>query len=320
MKNFHAAMTRPFLHPLARYKSYGRSAVRAAVYWWIDRSTLTETRAAYWLTQFKRWPAIFDEDPYTRSVLIAPNTRMRVGLVDFIERNLALYRSWDAKVLGVLEQHLKPGDTFIDIGANIGYFTLMGSRLVGEKGCVIALEPSIRALAKLTQNLRMNDTKNVILLSLACGKSKNLKSLYQASIHNIGETSMSTHMGTAPTETIISLPLDDILQQLNIMPSMIKIDIEGYEFEALQGMSNILKNFRPTIVTEITPRWLEAQGRTAGDVHDYMDQHGYDCFLIGEDGSWTHAMFAKDLATIDGQAEVLFLARDLKSAEVTVGP
>ena len=289
------------------FKRRGRAIVRALAYDRIDRLPLTERRADHWREQFKRWPAIFDEDPYKRLVTIAADTKMEVGLSDFIERTLAIRGEWDGKVLNVLKQRLGPGDVFVDVGANVGYFSLIASRLVGDQGIVFTFEPSPRALEKLISNLRRNNIENVVLFSTACGYKVELHRLNQASWHNIGASSFCGHIGSEATENVPVLPLDNLLGGLDIAPSLIKIDVEGYEFEALRGMVEILVRHRPEVLMEITPRWLRDQGHEPIDVHAFMSPLGYEALLVGE-GGLLKPLRPDDFQVLEGQEEVLFKA------------
>jgi len=291
---------------LAYPKRFGRATVRFLVYNWIDNIDLTEKQALYWLGVFKRWPAIFDESPYKRMVSVADGKTIEVGLFDFIERTLAVYGEWDRKVLNVLRQRLSAGSVFVDIGSNIGYFSLVASSLVGETGVVFALEPSRRPLKKLIANLDRNDIQNVILVSLACGSNKSIATLNRASHHNSGASSLLSHVGKGAKEQVIVLPVDSFFTDLGIHVDLIKIDVEGYEFEVLRGMRETLLRQRPEVLTEVSPHWLVESGCGVVDLYKMMDEIKYKAFNVDDDGSLTKLEY-EDFATLDGQQEVLFL-------------
>ena len=135
---------------LRRLKNFAKFAIRNLVYHHIDNQSLTHEKVDFWVKQFKQWPVIFSPE-YTRKVEICANTFMRVGLVDYLQRCVAINGVWDEKVLQVLTTWLREGDTFYDVGANVGYFSLIASRLVADSGRVVAFEPSLRALCQLTR-------------------------------------------------------------------------------------------------------------------------------------------------------------------------
>lgn len=291
---------------LAYPKRFGRASVRFLVYHWIDQIDLTEKQALYWLGVFKRWPAIFDESPYKRMVSVSDRITIEVGLSDFIERTLAVYGEWDRKVLNVLRQRLSAGSVFVDIGSNIGYFSLVASSLVGETGVVFALEPSLRPLKKLIANLDRNDIQNTILVSLACGSNKSIATLNRASHHNSGASSLLSHVGKGAKEKVIVLPIDSFFADLGIRADLIKIDVEGYEFEVLCGMRETLLRQRPEVLTEVSPHWLVESGCGVVDLYKMMDEIKYKAFNVDDDGSLTKLEY-EDFAALEGQQEVLFL-------------
>jgi hypothetical protein len=109
----------------------------------------------------------------------------RAFLDERIERQLLTTGIWAPPVNGVLDAYLAPGGTFVDVGANIGYFTLVGSLLVGDRGTVIAVEPSTRDLRKLTHHLTLNPCANVTVLSVGAGEADGLQELSWATETNI---------------------------------------------------------------------------------------------------------------------------------------
>ena len=194
----------------------------------------------------------------------------------------------------------------MDIGSNIGYFSLVASSLVGETGVVFALEPSRRPLKKLIANLDRNDIQNIILVSLACGSNKSIATLNRASHHNSGASSLLSHVGKGAKEKVIVLPVDSFFTDLGIRADLIKIDVEGYEFEVLCGMRETLLRQRPEVLTEVSPHWRVESGCGVVDLYKMMDEIKYKAFNVDDDGSLTKLEY-EDFATLDGQQEVLFL-------------
>ena len=241
-------------------------------------------------------------------VTLPHDVQMQVGLVDHIERQLWLHKEWDRPVQTVLESLLKPGDTYCDLGANIGYFTLMASRLVGPGGCVIAVEPSTRALRKLTSHLWLNRCHNVLLMSCAVGDVRGYSALQLATESNIGGSGVATEQSIEAMERIWIVPLDELLHGGIAAPKLIKLDLEGYELRALQGAIRTIEAARPWIICEVTERLLTKFEGTTGQLFELLLQRGYQPHvsrLRDDKLCWNPTTAAE--CTVAAQEDVLFV-------------
>lgn len=146
---------------------------------------------------------------------------------------------------------LKEG-VFIDIGANLGKYTVFMGKKLGEKGKVISIEPEIHTVAILKKNVEINHLKNVFVIDKACS-SKNGKSVlylegtkYSGGLHSLKKYPHHVNKTIIETET-----LDSIINRLKIKRvDLIKIDVEGNELEVLIGAKEILKKYSPKIICE----------------------------------------------------------------------
>jgi len=186
-------------------------------------------------------------------------SRMILDVSEKTQRQIYTQKIYEAGLVRYLALSLKPGDVFIDAGANVGYFTLIGASLVREKGIVIAIEPEKKNLQHLNNNLRLNGYQNVRIYECAVGSSKSMGVLNINPL-NRGGNSMIPFSRYKSGEEIYSLEeikrdydtkdlyqdiyirtLDDIVQENNLENvSFIKMDVEGFEFEALKGMQEII--------------------------------------------------------------------------------
>jgi FkbM family methyltransferase len=155
----------------------------------------------------------------------------------------------------VLAQHLSRGDVFYDVGANVGFFSLMAARLVGVAGIVYAFEPVPANLTVLTANISLNQFKNIIVVPKAVARNNSRLHLIitqhpgGAKLATVG-TPLNSRIKTVVPVDVISL--DEWLQESNARPpTLVKIDVEGAEFQVIQGMQEIIRCFRPKIVYEI---------------------------------------------------------------------
>ena len=138
---------------------------------------------------------------------------------------------WEPNVVLACRDVIKSGDVFWDIGANMGGITRLASRLVGPQGSVISVEASLSNYRKLNNNVIVNHLNNVFLIRAAMwNESGQTLTLYNGSG---GDDSLfASNQLMSGSEKVISLTLDDLLDSYG-MPSVIKLDIEGAEYQAL---------------------------------------------------------------------------------------
>jgi FkbM family methyltransferase len=153
---------------------------------------------------------------------------------------------------------LRPGAVVIDVGAHIGYYTLLAAKAVGPKGRVHAVEPWRETVEVLRRSVYLNDFRNVEIHALAAGKER-----AQRAFHVTGSSDSHGfyhHPNTATLQTIevTQTPLDEIIHG---RVDFVKIDVEGAEIEVLEGMTRILKN-NPRM--SLCAEWFPAGMRNAG--------------------------------------------------------
>jgi len=137
------------------------------------------------------------------------------------------------------------GDTVLDIGAHVGYFTLLASRLVGEHGRVLAVEPSPRNYRYLQTHLRLNGIVNVTTIQAAVSECAGTEPFAE------GECHLGGSLSEKGRTTVSVLRLDDLYESGAIeSPRVIKMDIEGAEYRALLGAKKIITEHRPVIILE----------------------------------------------------------------------
>jgi len=171
----------------------------------------------------------------------------------------ALYLSglYEPNTMLVLQKLLSHGDTFLDVGANIGCFSLYGARIVGSEGRVFAFEPSSREYQRLVENVLLNDLTNISTISAAVSDSEGKSILNIAgephSGHNtLGQNYVYSGVESIATEEVDTITLDEFVRTKSIERiDVIKMDIEGWEYKALLGAREILKKHRPALIIEM---------------------------------------------------------------------
>lgn len=205
------------------------------------------------------------------------NITIRADLGEWIQQQIYFFGVWDARTTGFLTQNVKPGDVFIDIGANIGYFSLLVSELTGNEGTVHAFEPVHRVADRFSENISRNGIKNIRLNRKAVYSRTGTIKLYLSSPENMGMSSIHHHdKETGEVQEASSVSLDEYAEEFGITRvDFIKIDIEGSEAEALKGMAATLQKYKPILIMEVNAGTAEPL--------KFLQQLGYrqKCILPG---------------------------------------
>ncbi|MFM1842367.1 MAG: hypothetical protein RLZZ490_1103 [Cyanobacteriota bacterium] len=204
------------------------------------------------------------------------------GIAPWYQENL-----WEPTVQIALRDLCKPGDVVFDVGANFAGLTTVMSRLVGPRGVVCAFEASPRIVDKTQRNLVLSGCHNTQLF-------------HQAVYHTSGETvkiylgshlndSIYSEHGTGSTYEVKTIALDDFVGCTNLVPNLLKMDIEGAEFDALQGFEKTLKTAKPHLILETQREdtrcldFLRNLGYIAIDLNTYQEVQTVEDYPVGVD-------------------------------------
>jgi FkbM family methyltransferase len=214
---------------------------------------------------------------------VAGNTK------DVIQQYIYYFGVFEPNLTNWIRQRLSPGDTFIDVGANIGYFSLLASKLVGPSGAVVAVEASPTTFGDLARNLERNRATNVRAVNVAASDQRGTVKLFRGPEHNIGMTGLFDEQEGIKMEfqcMVEAAPLAEILHAEELQKArLIKIDVEGAEWAVVGGMGRIFESGRPDleIVVEIHPELLEVQGKRVGDLMDQFQRAGFYPYQLAKD-------------------------------------
>lgn len=150
--------------------------------------------------------------------------------------------------------HVRPGMVAYDLGANVGFYTLLFSRLVGPGGAVHAFEPAERNLQLLKRHVGMNGATNVRIHPVAVGRTIGAVTFDPGSGPSMGH--VVSHAGSTTVTVPAVSPDDFVYGQGHPAPDVVKMDIEGGEVEALAGMNKVLQARRPTLLVSVHGRDL----------------------------------------------------------------
>ena len=162
------------------------------------------------------------------------------------------HREYEEHVRKALRENVHEGDTFVDIGTNVGVMSLLAGKIVGPNGRVIAIEPEPANLQMLYRGIVINKLSNVEVWPFAASNGRNIFSLGGLSNGHIEDA-------TAGGKLAQSVVLDDLLGDLPRL-DCVKIDIEGHEPAATEGFWKNLTKHRPALIVEWNPRTLKRAG------------------------------------------------------------
>lgn len=194
---------------------------------------------------------------------------------------LKKHGSWHSALRKVAMKYIKEGDIALDIGAMIGYFTIIFSKLVGEDGRIFAFEPHPRNFDILKKNIEINHCKNVIPVQKALS-DKNGKARLYCYDKNRGKNTIF-HFDDEYSEffAVKTVRLDDYFKENNQRIDFIKIDAEGADMAVVQGMGDLLKNnINTKVVTEYWPLGLGRFGYKPENYLELLREYGFKLYEI----------------------------------------
>jgi FkbM family methyltransferase len=188
---------------------------------------------------------------------------------EIIEQYIYYFGVWEPHITAWISRRLAPGDTFVDVGANIGYYSLLASRLVGASGTVVAIEPSPRTFSKLNANMTLNGLSNVRTVNLAASACDGIVQIFRGDEHSSGLTTIIERKGFELECEVSAAPLSSILRPEEMRNTrLVKIDVEGAEWSVVAGMASLINKGRRDleIIIEVDTDRLAHQGKTPDDL------------------------------------------------------
>lgn len=180
--------------------------------------------------------------------------RMKCDIRDFVQRRIFFFGIFEHNLSYYILARLRPGDGFIDVGANVGYFSLLASKIAGPAGQVLSIEASPDTCALLRCNVARNHCGNVEVVNLAATSEPCTVEIVRGDRKNIGTNSVKRRSEEG-AGTVRGMPLSAILGPLAPRANLIKIDVEGSEAPILEDVLLHLDRFpaKLTVVAEVTP-------------------------------------------------------------------
>lgn len=179
-------------------------------------------------------------------------------------------RQWEKETSPVILDNIRRSRCFIDVGANCGIYTVLGCT-INPNVRIVAVEPVPKICAALAHNVTQNHfDQRVTVLNAALGDTNDTVSFHEAEDSTMGSLAVDGYLGQAGKVIQVKCrTLDSIVEELNIEPDFVKIDVEGFELTVLSGASRTLSKFHPRIVLEVNP------GDPGNAVSEILSKCGY---------------------------------------------
>lgn len=250
------------------------SLAREAFRWYLRRFPLKDGKAFF----YRRLEEKLLPPGRFALARLARGFTLCLDMTDGDQRRLYFYGDYDERrEADLITRVLEPGEVFWDVGANVGYFTLLAAACLRNTGQVVAFEPGAAAFARLTENISLNPFTNIVLCRLAAADREGEAVLYarpgladgRANIYRPGE-------GQVPGELVPTVSLDHWRQDQGLPdPHFIKMDVEGAELAALQGAARTLARCSPLLLVEMKAAVFEALGTNPRDIQEFLGRQGY---------------------------------------------
>jgi FkbM family methyltransferase len=197
----------------------------------------------------------------------------------------------EPEIASVLKRFLKPGMVFFDVGAHFGEYALLGSKWVGKTGQVHAFEPQTDLFRLLTANLEANFARNAVLNASAIADVDGPATFavrYELADSSLAVTNDAFDKTIEQSVTVSATTLDKYCKHHGVRPDLIKVDVEGAEFLALNGAKSLLQlpaSAAPTWILEYSSATYARFGLRTTDVSSLLTNAGYKLFEIRPDAS-----------------------------------
>jgi len=215
--------------------------------------------------------------------------RFESALPDLVQMYVYLFGVWEPDVTAFIRGRLAPGDTFVDVGAYVGYHAVLAARELGGGGRVVALEASPTIYRALQHNLSLNDGAEapsaapIRTVHAAVSDEAGTVRMHEGPVFNLGLSTTLDNRGLPPGEKVRAAPLADLLEPAEIESMrMIKIDVEGAEDRVLRTLPDLLARCPANveILVELSPAWWADRHQTAQRVLEPLLAAGFHAYRI----------------------------------------
>jgi FkbM family methyltransferase len=192
---------------------------------------------------------------------------------------------YEPETADLIARILRPGMCFLDIGANVGQYTLLAAELVGSGGRVLAFEADPSIVQILQRNVTLNDLRQVTICDVALSDENDVMAFHPASPRYAGSGSLAAgRYASGEVVSVQARKLDDLLADNTVSRvDLMKIDVEGAELSVLRGSRRAIESYGfPTLIVEFSEHNLSQFGANEADLEKHLMDLGYKIFRIGK--------------------------------------
>jgi FkbM family methyltransferase len=213
-----------------------------------------------------------------RIVVDTPSGTFRIDPASHLGSALTKVGTYEPQMVKTIETLLPQGGTFVDLGANEGFFTIVAARRCGSGGRVVAIEPQRRLLPIIDENLRLNTIRWANVVNAVVTDKPGTVTIHLAPDTNTGGSGL--HKNTKyrlATQEVAARTLSQILKDENLTHvDLMKVDIESFEYEALLGSRDVFSKHQvKALALELHPEILESRDKDAADITQMLGDCGY---------------------------------------------
>ncbi|MEM6583595.1 MAG: FkbM family methyltransferase [Pseudomonadota bacterium] len=212
-----------------------------------------------------------------------PRMRVHARSDMHVSTSIASRGIWEPQETHFLLATLRPGDVFVDVGANIGYFSLLASQQVGVDGTVLAFEPEADNFALLEANGKLNECDNLMCFQLALGRDDSEAMLF-LNERNRGDHSLYSDDAARPSQTIRIANGTRVIGEHCKRINCLKVDTQGAECDVLSGLEDVIHSSADDLVMiiEVSPMHLRAAGASSRKLLELIDRNSWQLYLMDE--------------------------------------
>lgn len=225
------------------------------------------------------WKSNFKDGSFTHKL----DDVCQIKLYEDSSLSKDIFFGFESDEIRFIQNTLRQGDTFIDIGANIGLFSILASQKVSTTGKIIAFEPTPKTFKRLQENIKLNKCKNIEAREIGLSDSNGELEFFVSTTGHDAWNSLVENEDYGVSEKI-KISVDTLDSQLSSIDKslikLVKIDVEGWEKFAIQGGEDFFRNYSPLVLVEFTESNTWNAGYMVQDIYDIFSEWGYKWYRI----------------------------------------
>ncbi|MDD2903219.1 MAG: FkbM family methyltransferase [Syntrophales bacterium] len=265
-------------------ESWLKAMSRELFRWYLNRFPLRDGKAYF----YERFHPRLLPEARLLTISLDKGFRLQLDLRDIEQRKIYFFGHYHERYeANIIESLLHKGEIFWDVGANIGYFTLVAAGALKDTGQIVSFEPGKEAFARLQANVALNPFHNILIQPLAVADKSGEAVLYlSGEVADSGANLYRPGKGQTRQEICATVSLDQFCREQGLRPpDFIKMDVEGAELAALKGAENILAQARPLLLLEMEEKTLKAAGTDKAAIARLLQNYGYQAAFLRK-GRW----------------------------------